>query len=385
METEDKLTGVDIMKDVMGIIHHLKNEDALGEISKHRCIASVPFGGKYRLVDFVLSNMVNAGIRNIGVTTSLNMHSLMDHLGSGKEWGLDKRHEGLFILPTAHDNRDINTCKVDLEDLSNNLNYLLKSKQQYVVIAGSNMICNIDYGMVMQFHREKQSDITVIYKEDYVLYGDDIEENCFFEIGKDMRITAIYNKPRMKKRYKVSMDMYLMKKDLLLDILQECKKTGKRDLVKDIIGKGLHQLQVYGYEHQGYLAIINTLNNYYRHHFELLNPEVWKELFFRYGVIYTKHKDGPPAKYSDASKASNTMVANGCRIEGTVENSIIFRNVYIAKGASVKNSIIMPKVEIEEDVILDGVILDKDVLVRKGSRLIGNKDRPVVVGKKQVI
>jgi glucose-1-phosphate adenylyltransferase len=127
------------------------------------------------------------------------------------------------------------------------------------------------------------------------------------------------------------------------------------------------------------------LNNYYRHHFELLNPEVWKELFFRYGVIYTKHKDGPPAKYSDASKASNTMVANGCRIEGTVENSIIFRNVYIAKGASVKNSIIMPKVEIEEDVILDGVILDKDVLVRKGSRLIGNKDRPVVVGKKQVI
>jgi glucose-1-phosphate adenylyltransferase len=155
--------------------------------------------------------------------------------------------------------------------------------------------------------------------------------------------------------------------------------------VKDIISKKLHQLLVYGYEHQGYLAIINTLNSYYRHHFELLNPEVWKELFFRHGVIYTKHKDGPPTKYTDLANASNTMVANGCRIEGMVENSIIFRNVYIAKGASVKNCIIMPKVEIEEDVTLNGVILDKDVLIRKGTRLIGEKDRPVVVGKKQVI
>lgn len=373
------------MKDIMGIIHHLKNEEAFGEITRNRCIASVPFGGRYRLVDFALSNLVNAGVGNIGVIISLNMSSLMDHLGSGKEWGLDRKHEGLFILPTARDLNSKNKRNVDFEDLYKNINYIQRSRQEYVVILGSNMVCNLDFKDAINFHKEMMSDVTIIYKDDYDFFNGEFENNTFLEIENDARITAIYSKPRLKEKSKLSMGMYILKRELLLDILQQCNITGRWDLVSDVLSKNLQQLNIYGYGYEGYLAIINSLGSFYRHHFELLNPEVWQELFFKNGVIYTKHKDGPPAKYSETSNVSNVLVANGCRIEGRVENSILYRNVNIAKGSVIRNCIIMAKAEIEEDVVLDNVILDKDVWVRKGARLIGEKNRPVVIGKKQVV
>lgn len=373
------------MKDVMGIIHHLKNEAVFGELTKHRCIASIPFGGRYRLIDFIMSNLVNAGVGNIGVITSLNMSSLMDHLGSGKEWGLDRKHEGLFMLPAARDQNRGNARKVDLEDFYKNLHYIQRSRQEYIVIAGSNMVCNLDFKEVISFHHDMAGDITVVYKDGYDFPGGDYEDNIFFELGNDHSIKAVLTKPCPGQKPQVSMDMYILKRTLLLEILEKCVCSGEWDLVRDVLAKNLQNLRVYGYEYSGYLAIINSLTRFYRCHFALLNPEIWQELFFKHGVIYTKHKDSPPAKYSEASNAVNVLVANGCRIEGKVENSIIFRNVNIAKGAVIKNCIIMPKAEIEEDVVLDHVILDKDVWIRKGTRLTGEKNRPAVVGKKQMI
>lgn len=373
------------MKDVMGIIHHLKNEAVFGELTKHRCIASIPFGGRYRLIDFIMSNLVNAGVGNIGVITSLNMSSLMDHLGSGKEWGLDRKHEGLFILPTARDQYSQNMRKVDLEDFYKNLHYIQRSRQEYIIIAGSNLVCNLDFKEALKFHEEMPSDITVVYKDGYDFSGGDYEDNTFLELGQDQRITDISTKPGTSQKPQVSMDVYILKRMLLLEILEQCVCSGEWDFVGDVVAKNLQNLRVYGYKHSGYLAIINSLSSFYRCHFALLNPEIWQELFFRHGVIYTKHKDGPPAKYAESSNAVNVLVANGCKIEGKVENSIIFRNVNIAKGSVIKNSIIMPKAEIEEDVVLDHVILDKDVWIRKGMRLTGEKNKPAVVGKRQMI
>lgn len=373
------------MKNVMGIIHHLKNEDSLQEITRHRCIASAPFGGRYRLVDFVLSNMVNAGMCNIGIMTSLNLRSLVDHVGSGKDWGLDKKHDGLFILPTASSHENKKSRKVDLEDFYVNLDYIQRSRQKYLIISGTSMVCNIDYRKAFQFHLQQKADITVIYKELSSLSGYDGRGNVFLETSPDQKITAVQTRPTRYKRKKVSMDMYIMEKGLLVEILKNCAGNGKWDFIRDVLARETGNLSLYGYAHRGYLAIINSVNSYYRHHMDLLTPEIWQELFYSSGLIYTKMKDGPPAKYHDTADVRNTLVGNGCMIEGKVENSVLYRNVKVGRGALVRNSIIMPRVEIEEDAVLDGVILDKDVHVRKGARLVGEKELPVVVEKRSVI
>lgn len=370
------------MKNVMGLIHHYKNEETLREITEQRCMASVPYGGRYRLVDFVLSNMVNAGIGNIGMITSLNLRSLLDHLGNGKDWGLDKKHGGLFILPTAHNNKN-NSRRIDLEDFFVNLDYFQRSKQKYVMIAGSNIVCKIDYKKVLSFHQDKKADVTTIYKENYPFAGEK-RRAVFPEVGEAGTITAWQPRLGQKRKSKICLDMYIMEKSLLLKLLEEAAGRRKWDLIA-LMADHFKDLKIYGYAHQGYVAIVDSIPSYYRHHFDLLMPETWHELFFNNGPVYTKFKDGPPTKYYDGSDVRNTLVANGCLIEGKVENSVIYRNVRIGRGAVVKNSIVMPKTEIEEGAVLDRVILDKHTLVRKGTWLEGDKDRPVIIKKRSVV
>jgi len=369
----------------MGIIHHHKNEKCLEELTRYRCMASVPFGGRYRLVDFILSNMVNSGIANVGIVTSINFRSLLSHLGNGKEWGLDKKHDGLFYLPTAARNDVRNLRKVDLEDLYANGDYIKESKQEYVIITGCNMICNIDLKKAMTFHLEKQADVTVIYKENYRFDAPDIAGNVFVETDENRRIRTVTTRYGKRRTDKVSLGIYVMEKKVLLDILEDCARKKKWDLVKNVLSDKEKDIRIYGYAHDGYLAIINSVNSYYKHHLDLLEPRTLQELFLEGGEIYTKMKDGPSTKYYDVSDVRNILVSNGCLIQGKVENSIIYRNVKVAKGASIKNSIIMPKVEIDEDAVLNGVILDKYVYVRKGARLVSDNQLPIIVGKRGVV
>ena len=370
------------MKNVMGLIHHHKNEDTLREITAQRCMAAVPYGGRYRLVDFGLSNMVNAGIRNVGIITSLNLRALLDHLGNGKDWGLDKKHGGLFILPTARHNKK-NSRRVDLEDFFANRDYFQSSKQKYVIIAGSNIVCNIDYQKVLLFHQDKKADITIVCQDKYPFAGEK-RRAVFLDTGKEGNITAWQPRPGQRKNNKICLDMYILERSLLLKLLEEAAARRKWDLIT-LVGEHLRDLKIYGYAHQGYVAIVDSVPSYFRHHFDLLTPETWQELFFQHGAIQTKFKDGPPTKYYEGSDVRNTLVANGCLIEGRVENSVIYRNVKIGRGAVIKNSIIMPKTEIEEDAVLDHVIIDKHVLVRKGSRLAGESSKPLIIGKRSVV
>lgn len=373
------------MKDLMGIIHHLKNEEYLAEMTHHRCLASVPFGGRYRLVDFVLSNLVNAGIGNIAIITSLNLRSLIDHLGKGKEWGLDRKQDGLFILPTAVADRGISSRKVDLEDFYFNADYLRRSKQKYVFISGSNIICNLDLKKAFQFHKEKKAQITMIYSNNYSSWREGPLERANLKVDGFNRVIELgLGYPEGAKRG-VSMDMYIMEKDFLTGLLTECAHRGEWDLVGDWLVRRMQDFKIYGYAYDGYLAIIDCVENYYKHHMDLLEPRIWQEIFFRHGLIYTKTKDGPPAKYTDTAEVHNVLMANGCIIEGKVENSILFRGVQVKKGAAIRNSIIMQEGVIEEDCILDRVILDKYVHITRGAMLMGENDAPLVVGKNSLI
>lgn len=371
------------MKNVMGIIHHYKNDGVLRGMTKCRCIASVPFGGGYRLVDFMLSNMVNAGICNVAVITSFNLRSLMDHLRTGKEWGLARKHDGLFILPAASPRNT--RRRLDLEDFYANFDYIQDSNQEYVLIGGSNVVCNVDLRGAFQCHLEKEADITVIYREGYPRLKKGLAYTLGLETDPQGRARKLFLQAGKGGWNKTGIDIYLLKKSLLLEILEECAQRNKWDFISDILLPRVGEWKVYGYEHRGYGALINSVDAYYQHHMDLLNPVVWRELFFQHGCIYTKEKDSPPAKYFDTAEVSNSLIASGCRIEGRVINSILFRDVKVGKGAIIKNSIVMHKSEIGEAAFLEGVILDKNVKVKKGTRLERQAVSPLIIEKRCIV
>lgn len=374
------------MKNVMGIIHHHKNERALQEITRHRCMASVPYGGNYRLIDFTLSNMVNSGICNVAVIADFNIRSLIEHLGRGKDWGLDKKNDGLFILPTAS-TQAANCRKVDLEDLFRNVDYLERSKEKYVVLSGSNIISSLDYKKVLRFHEEKEADVTLIYQSVSTPHPPERvhSEAVLLELDSDSRVTELLVGQPGWQSYNLAMDMYIFEKSLLMRVLHECLRDQQWDFIGSVLCKQTQGLKIYAYPYEGYLAIINSIPDYYYYHMDLLEPGTWRKLFYSCGPVYTKLKDGPSTKYYGTADVRNALVANGCMISGRVENSVLFRGVRIAKGAWVKNSIIMSEGDIGEDTLLDGVILDKNVCVQRGSKLTGDNKKPLVVGKRLVV
>jgi len=368
------------MKEVMGLIHHVKDEKAFRQITKNRCVAAIPCGGKYRLVDFPLSNMVNAGISNIGIITSFNMRSLLEHLGRGEDWGLDRKKDGLFILPTASIDSANNKRKVDLEDFYANLDYLEKSKQEYVLITGSNIVCNLDLRKVGAFHKKNEADVTIVYQDGYQFLDLDIKRGVYLQKDDDGRILAIEAGAPSPGNV-VSMDMYLLKKSLLMSFFEEGEINGKWDLISDFLTSRVRDLRIYGFPYQGYLAIVNSWQSLFKHQLELLDSRVVQKLFNPKRMIYTKIKDGPPTRYCGGAEVCNVLASNGCVIEGKVENCIMFRKVKIGRGAVIRNSILMPKVEIGENVVLDRVILDKGVSVHKGTKLISQNEDPIIIPK----
>ncbi|WP_181956616.1 glucose-1-phosphate adenylyltransferase subunit GlgD [Paenibacillus piri] len=369
------------MKRMMGVINLVNEPDDLEELTYSRCVASVPFGARYRLIDFSLSNMVNSGIDNVAVFTQHKYRSLMDHLGSGKEWDLDRKRGGLFILPAIL-NETTGMSRGDLFQFYSHRDYFYRAREEYVIISRSHIVCNIDFNAVLNYHLEQNADITVVYKR-----ADDEEFAKFrrLAVKDDGQITVMEDHSGRLRTDNISLEMYVMSKELLLDMVESCLAQGYDHLVRDGIMKNIGKLGVYGYLHEGHTGIVNTIQSYYKHSMQLLNPKVWRELFFQKELIYTKIKDEPPAKYMENSSARNALIANGCVIEGKVENSILFRGVKIRKGAYVKNSIILQNCEIEENVIIENAILDKDVFISRGRVLTGDKQAPFIASKTKVI
>lgn len=369
------------MNSVMGLINLNENEDFITEITQHRPLAALPFGGRYRLIDFTLSNMVNSDITNVGILMHDKFRSLMDHLRSGKEWDLARKQDGLFILPPAQ--MDI-SAQGDLQNMHQNRDYLMRSTKQYVLVSGGTAICNIDYRKALEFHKRTGADVTVIYNQMAVGYDDFI--NCTtIETDDSNRVIDMEVNAVKVKTNKVAMGMYLLSRKMLIDLVDSAVARGETDFVKGLLVKNLNQLKIYGFCHDGYLGRIHSISSYYRHNMALLRPEVWQEIFFKNGFIYTKVKDEAPASYGSAADVTGAIVANGCLIEGTVTDSVLFRGVKVKKQAIIRDSLIMQKCEIGEGAILENVICDKEVKITKGKRLIGEKHYPLVIKKGTVI
>lgn len=371
------------MLDVMGVINLGNEQDSLKELTYFRNQASVPFGGRYRLIDFTLSNMVNSGVRDIAILTMKKYRSLMDHLGTGKDWELDRKRGGLFILPPSYYYTDQEYLG-DLQNFYEHLDFLLRGNQQYVIITGGSIVANIDYRPIFYFHQQNESDITLIYKEiENSALQTGLKKIGVDEEGRVVKITD--ENGSFSDRKKVYMDMMIMKKSLLLNLIESCAKNRKCNLLKDGIISNLDELKVYGYPYKGYMANINSINSYYQHSLQLISENAWKELFYQPRLIYTKIKNEPPAKYLENSSVRNSLIVNGSVIEGRVENSIIFRGVKVGKGAYIKNSIILQKSDIGENAIIENAILDKKVKVMANKEIRGTLENPYVVPKRLTI
>ncbi len=368
------------MKTVMGIMNLQENDVFIKEMTESRPIASIPFAGRYRLIDFGLSSMVNSGIGNVGIMLPDKSRSVLDHLRSGKDWDLARRHEGLFYLPVAQDCDE--THKGDLKNFYRHIDFIEHSVQKYVLLVSGSVIYNMDFSKVLRFHQNTGADITMVYNVE----GEEQPGNgIVLEISENGFVKDIAQRPVVYENSKVSMGIYLMDKRIFIELIRNAYEHGGSDFLLDGILRQHDTYNIYAFAHDGYVARITSTASYYKASMDLLKPEIWQELFMNGEFIYTKIKDEAPVQYKKTAQTRNSLIANGCIIEGEVENSILFRGVKIGKGVHVKNSIIMQKCDLKENSLVENVICDKNVVITKGKWLKGASNYPLIVGKDIVI
>lgn len=372
--------------DILGLIFAENPEAAMGELTAHRSLAAVPFGGRYRVIDFMLSDMVNSSIVKVGITTPYNYQSLTDHLGTGKEWDMDRKNNGLFILP-SNETVDTSAGTVGGVDIIQGVNhYLSRSSQEYALVADCNTICNIDFSEVLKFHIENDADVTMIYHKVEDLTPTELKRQILLEINND-RVKDIHVYPAKQKSNYSYMHMFIIRRELLMDLADDAVAHGKHFISKDIFIPNLNRFKFCAFEHTGCTLKIDDVKSFYNANLAMLNKDVRDDIM---GIktdmpIYTKVKDTIPTKYGSHAEVSSSVIADGCIIEGTVKNSILFRGVHIGKGASVENCVIMQNSQIMDNCLMENVIFDKDVILRSGKKLIGQDTYPMVIGKKTIV
>lgn len=370
--------------DAMGIIFSNVHDQDLKELTETRAFASVPFGGRYRLVDFVLSNMVNSGITNIGIIVKSRYLSLMDHVGTGKEWDLDRKRGGLFVFPPYARTSDAGIYRGRLEALAGIRSYLRRSLQKYVILSDSNIVCSMDFGDVVKFHEEQKADITVVHYKGKAPESSPARRVCYRMSG-DARVTDLMVDPPFCEGQNIGLDMLVIERDMLTRIVEEAAARGHYSLTRDFLLKHYHEYRIFGYEYEDYFARIDSIPNFFAANMALLQPETRQELFYNHGDVYTKVRDEVPARYGAESRVLNSLVADGCVVEGEVENSVIFRGVRVGRKAKIRNSIIMQGATISEYADMEYIIADKDVVVKPGRTLAGSESYPVVIRKGSVV
>lgn len=368
---------------VMGII--FANDGEIGGLTDKRTTASVPFGGRYRQVDFHLSNMVGAGIRHIGIISRHNYQSLMHHIGSGEEWGLELGEGGLeFLTPYAMSTTD--NYRGKLETLYSAMDFLeYGPNDEYVVMSGSSILSNLDLNKVLASHVASGRDITVVTKAG-IANGSKLLDLAL-KLDKNGEIADMAVNYAAPADYLASMDLFVLSKSWLMNQVKECIAHNlyhmDRDLVLGLWQKKAITINVYQFE--GVALYNESVEEYFRHSLDLINADVRHDLFNGSHPIYTRVRDRVPSYYGEDCHIENCTVADGCMLEGTVRGSVLFRQVSICAGAVVEDSVIMNDTVVGENCELKCVILDKDVTVRPGSKLIGTPTSPVIIKRGEVV
>ncbi len=368
---------------VLGIIHSQAFDSTIQELTTMRTFASVPFGCRYRFIDFPLSNMVNAGMTEVGIITKENYQSLMDHIGSGKPWDLARKREGLYILPPYNTSSSAAAGYGNrVEAIYANMDFLRHSRHEYVLLTDSNAVYNFDLTDLFDFHTESEADITIAYKHGKVPKLDNMQ---ILTMDGDKRVTDVSITNTEDAEVDYSFNIYVMRKSLLEYLVQNAMAHSATSFAKDIIQANVENLKIVGYEIPGFAEMVDSVKTYYNVSMNLLQPENRKALLNPKNPIATKIADNVPALYGENSSVSNSLIADGCTIEGTVENSLLFRGVVVEKGAVVKNSILMQGTTIHANAKVDSIITDKNVTITANRNLSGDPTYPIYFTKNIVV
>ena len=372
----------------LGIIFPNNYDGLIPELTNERLMASVPFGSRYRMIDFVLSSMANCGIDNITVLVRENYFSLLDHLGAGREWDLTRKNGGLNIFPPfAQKNQGIYGGRIGMIDSI--LGFLKSQKEKYVVMSDTNLALNFDFEDILAEHNKNGADVTIAYtKEELpesVMKTDDLKKAMYYTLDLDGNTVKKINiNPQDKGVQNFSMNIYVIERELLIELINRAFIAGGVYFERDILGAQVDTLKICGYEYTDYVARISSLKSYFDENMRLLEDENLEALFDK-SPIYTKIRDDNPTRYVNGASAKNVMVADGCVIEGEIENCILFRGVKVGKGAKVKNAILMQDTVIEDGVDAEYIITDKKVHITADKELKGTDSFPVFIAKRQVV
>ena len=367
--------------DALAIIFPNSYDNEVPALVNERLMASIPFASRYRIIDFLLSSFVNCGIDNISIIVRKNYRSLMRHLGNGREWDLSRKNGGLNIVPPFAE-KTVKVYNGRVEALASIVEFLKHQKEKYVFISDANIVANYDFNAMLDAHIATGADVTIAYKEEPIPYGfmnlqSTITTDLYYTLSLDNgRVTELHTNPKEYGPQNFSMNIYLIERELLIKEIEQAYANGYVYFERDILSPQLNTLKVFGYKYEGYTSRISDMVSYFTENMRLLENDNLEALF-GHSPIYTKIRDDNPTRYIGKAKVKNAMVADGCVIEGEVENCILFRGVKIGKGAVVRNSIIMQDTTIMGNADIDYVITDKEVTINAGKELKGNASFPV--------
>lgn len=374
--------------DALGIIFPNSYDTLVPDLVSERLMASIPFASRYRMVDFILSSMVNCGIGNVSIIVRKNYHSLMDHLGSGREWDLTRKNGGLNIVPPFSE-KSIKVYNGRVEALASILSFLRSQKEKYVVMSDANIALNFDFKSFIDAHIASGADITVAYKEEPIpasaLAAHRENKDLYYTLTLDgTKVKELHINPKEEGVQNFSLNIYIMDRELLIDKISAASALGYVYFERDILVPQLKDLDMEAFKYDGYVAHISDMKSYFDENMKMLNDDNVDALFSG-NPIYTKIRDDNPTRYIDGAHAENIMAADGCVIEGDVEDSILFRGVKIAKGAKVRNCVLMQGTVIEEGADISYLITDKNVTITEGKSIKGTDTFPVYVAKNQKV
>lgn len=365
----------------VGIVLAGGSNNRMGQLSKKRAVAAMPVAGSYRCIDFVLSNMSNSHIQKVAVLTQYNSRSLNEHLNSSKWWDFGRKQGGLYVLTPFITEENSSWYMGTADSIYQNLDFLRKCHEPYVIITSGDCVYKMDYEKILDYHIQTKADITVAVK-DLTDASEDIHRFGIVRVAEDGRITNFEEKPLIAQTNTVSIGVYVIRRRLLIELIQKAHEEKRNDFVQDILVRYKDVKKIYAYKHDGYWQNISTIGSYYQTNMDFLKRDV-REYFFRdYPNVYSKVEDLPPAKFNPGSNIKNALISSGCIVNGEVQNSILFKKVYVGNNCVIKNSIILNDVYIGDNTVIENCIVESRDTIRANSSYIGEAGKVNIVVEK---
>lgn len=365
----------------VGIILAGGNSNKMRELTYKRAVAAMPIAGSYRSIDFSLSNMSNSHVQKVAVLTQYNARSLNEHLNSSKWWDFGRKQGGLYVFTPTITAQNGDWYRGTADAINQNLDFLKRCHEPYVIITSGDGVYKLDYNKVLEYHIAKKADITVVCKE--LEPGEDTGRFGTIKMNEASRIEEFEEKPMVSKSNTISAGIYVIRRRQLIDLIEHCAEEGRHDFVTDILIRYKNLKKIYGYKMKEYWSNISTVEAYYKTNMDFLKPEVRNYFFKEYPEIYSKVTDLPPAKYNYGASVKNSLVASGCIINGTVENSVIFKKVFVGNNCVIKNSIVLNDVYLGDNTYIENCIVESRDTIRANTRHVGEGSVKVVVEKNE--